>query len=121
MGTATQDHGTHHGKPAVGHPPEPHDPERDIDAKSATIWFICGAIAVFACLWLLLPIFLKVLEEERHRKIDQVQPAEREEVFDAQREFLNGANPAKKSIDQVMREMAAGQIPTKPNGVKPPK
>ena len=109
METATHDHGTHHGKPAAGNRPEPHDPERDINARSATIWFIVGALAVFACLWVLLPIFLKVLEEERYRKIDMVPTTERDEVFDAQREFLNGANPTKKTIDQVMKEMAAGK------------
>jgi hypothetical protein len=106
MGTATHDPGTHHGKPASGHAPVAHDPERDIDARSATIWFVGGAIALFACLWVLLPIFLRVLEEERFRKVDQVPATERDDVFEAQREFLNGANPKKKTIDQVMKEMA---------------
>ncbi|MDO8349379.1 MAG: hypothetical protein Q7T30_04020 [Planctomycetota bacterium] len=109
MGTATHDHGTHHGKPAAGQPPEAHDPERDIDARSATIWFVCGAIALFACLWVLLPIFLRVLEEERFRKSDQIPATERIDVMEAQREFLDGANPKKKSIDQVMKELAKGK------------
>src|SRR3990172_2409002 len=98
MGTATHDPGTHH-------PPAPHDPERDIGARSATWWVVGGTIVLFVSLWLMLPIFLRVLEVERVRKIDEIVPAERLELLAKERQFLNGGNPKKKTIDQVMQEM----------------
>lgn len=105
MGTATHKPGTHSTMPDITHPPAVHDPEHDIDARSATIWVVCGAIVLFASLWALLPIFLRVLAEEQVRKIGEVPATERTDVMEAQKLFLNGGNPKKKSIDQVMKEM----------------
>lgn len=105
MGTATHKPGTNPTMPDITNPPAVHDPEHDIDARSATIWVVAGSVVLFIGLWVLLPIFLRVLAEEQARKIDQVPATERTDVMEAQKLFLNGGNPKKKSIDQVMKEM----------------
>jgi len=105
MGTVMQDQGTHHAPPPASHIPTVHDPEHDIDARSATIWVVSGSIVLFASLWVLLPIFLRVLAEEQVRKFDLVPATERVEVMEAQQLFLNGGNPKKKTIEQVLKEM----------------
>ena len=48
-------HGNNHGEhlPGATHEAVPLDPENDIDAKSASIWFIGGALATFFCLWIM--------------------------------------------------------------------
>ena len=83
MGTATHKPGTHSTMPGITHPPAVHDPEHDIDARSATIWVIAGSIVLFISLWALLPIFLRVLAEEQARKIDQIPATERTDVMEA--------------------------------------
>jgi len=103
MSTATQDRPTP-AAPAPSHAPEPLDPENDIDAKSATYWVLGGTVALFACLWLLLPIFLRILVEERKVKIDDVPNTELAEVREVQDQFLDGANPKKISLDQAIQD-----------------
>jgi hypothetical protein len=82
--------------------PQPHDPEREIDAKSATKWFIGGSLVLFVTLWILLPIFVRVQEVERMKKVDLTPNAELATVREAQTQFLNGANPTKKTVEQAM-------------------
>jgi hypothetical protein len=103
--------GNHHGQHAPGatHEPVVHDPENDIDARSATIWVVAGSILLFVSLWIMLPIFIRVQDEERKRKIDSVPTTEWNEVHAAQQGFLGGQNPTKKTIDQVMKDIAAGK------------
>lgn len=103
--------GNHHGQPAPGatHEPVIHDPENDINARSATIWVVVGSILLFVSLWIMLPIFIRVQDQERKRKIDEAPTTEWNEVSAAQRSFLDGQNPTKRTIDQVMKDMAAGK------------
>jgi hypothetical protein len=91
--------------PGETHEAVPLDPEHDIDARSATLWFVGGALVFFASLWLMLPIFLNVFEVERHKKIDQAPTTEYDDVKDAEMEFLKGANPKQKNIDDVVRQL----------------
>lgn len=92
----------HHG----GHPPEPHDPEHDIDAKNTSIWVVGSAIVLFIALYLLLPLFDVVMTTERDRKINLLPAVELQEVRAAEDKFLRGEESrAKKPIEQVMREM----------------
>ena len=58
-------------QPGATHEALPVDPENDIDAKSATIWFVGSSIALFACLWVLVPIFVQVQDVEQDRKVNQ--------------------------------------------------
>lgn len=101
-------HGKHHGDfiPGVKHDPVPLDPENDIDAKSATLWVIGGTAVLFASLWILVPIFVRVNEVERQTKIYAAPNEELAGVQSQERAFLNGENPTKKSIEEVVRSMA---------------
>ncbi len=102
MATATE-HQTHAVAPA-GDAPAPHDMEKDIDAKSATWWVLGGTVVLFVSLWLMLPIFIRILEEEQLQKVNFTPNNELSEVIDAQNEFLNGANPQRKTLEQAMQE-----------------
>lgn len=51
-----------------------HDPTHDIDAKKTVLWLVFWTIAIFVCMWLLLQFFLYLVDGERSRKIDQVEP-----------------------------------------------
>jgi hypothetical protein len=101
-------HGNHHGSHAPGatHAPVPLDPENDIDAKSATIWVLVGTVVLFLSLWVMVPIFVRVQETERQNKIYGAKSQELDDVVDAERQFLNGANPTKRTIEQVLKQMA---------------
>jgi beta-lactamase regulating signal transducer with metallopeptidase domain len=103
MGTH-QDHA-----PGATHEALPHDPENDIDARSSTLWVVGGTIVTFLCLWIMLPIFQRVQEEERRRKVDLLAPTERLDVMEVQREFLGGANPKSRKIEQAMQDVVAGK------------
>jgi hypothetical protein len=81
------------------------DPEHDIDARSATIWVVCGALVLFFSLWLMVPIFMRVLDVEREHKMDQAPVTELHDVRDAELEFLGGANPKKKDIRSVVEAL----------------
>jgi hypothetical protein len=101
-------HGNQHGEHAPGatHEAMAHDPENDIDAKSATIWVLVGTVVLFISLWVMVPIFMRVNEAERQDKIYGKKNQELEDVVDSEQQFLNGANPTKRSIEQVLKQMA---------------
>ncbi|MCU0863630.1 MAG: hypothetical protein MUC36_07570 [Planctomycetes bacterium] len=101
-------HGNQHGSHAPGatHEAVPLDPENDIDAKSATIWVLVGTVVLFLALWVMVPIFMRINEAERQNKIYGVKSQELEDVVDAEQQFLNGANPTKRTIEQVLKQMA---------------
>ena len=84
--------------------PVVHDPEHDIDAKSATIWVLGGTIVLFLSLWIMVPIFVRVQEEEQRTKIFEAKNTELNELRAKQLEFLNGANPKNKTIDQALAD-----------------
>ncbi len=90
----------------VTHEAVVHDPEHDIDAVWATVWVAGGAVVFFISMWLLFPIFLRVQDEEHNRKVATVPTTELNAAVKAEREFLHGQNPTKKTIDQVMQQMA---------------
>ena len=96
----------HYGEPGATHAPVVHDPEHDIDAKSATIWVVAGTVVLFISLWVMVPIFLRVQDEEHMKKINLVPNEEYENVKEAELQFLDGANPKKQSIDDVLAKMA---------------
>ena len=102
METATQDQ-TKSASPNAG-VPAPNDPENDIDAKSLTLWVLSGTIVLFIALWMMLPIFVRVQEAERLKKVDSTPNTEFEQAREAQTQFLNGANPTKKTLDQALTE-----------------
>ena len=107
MGTATE-HEPHaaYGTPGASHKAEPVDPEHDIDAKSTTIWVVASSIVLFIGLYFMLPLFDLVLQVERTRKIDSRPAIEKQDVLEAERQFLRGEESStKKSIEQVMAEM----------------
>jgi beta-lactamase regulating signal transducer with metallopeptidase domain len=95
--------------PGETHEPVVLDPEHDIDARSATLWVVLGTIVLFISLWMMLPIFERVQDEERMRKINTQQSEELINVLEAQQQFLDGANPTKKSISQSIKELATGK------------
>lgn len=105
MSTATQDPAN--AARSAPEAPKPLDPEHDIDAKSSTWWVLGGTVVLFLSLWIMLPIFLRILDEERRVKVDQRPNLEIEEVKQAQSEFLDGANPKSKSLDQAMADAIA--------------
>lgn len=96
---------SHYGESGAQHEAIPLDPEHDIDAKSAARWVIGGAVVFFVGMWLLLPIFTRVLEFERRQKIGLAPTTERNDVEDAEGQFLEGANPTKKRIDDVIAKL----------------
>lgn len=103
--------GNNHGHhdPGTTHDAVPLDPENDIDARSATIWVLAGTVVLFLSLWVMLPIFTRVQDEERKRKVDAVPAQEFESLLATQRQFLEGANPTKKKLDQVLKDLGAGK------------
>lgn len=104
--TATHHAPHQHGHSTPGAMPEPHDPEHDIDAKSASIWVISSTIVLFVALYFLLPLFDLVLTTERDRKINNIPAAELDDLVAKEKDFLNGkTSRSKKSIEQVMTEM----------------
>lgn len=97
-------HGHHHGEHAPGatHEAVALDPENEIDARSATLWVVAGAILTFLSLWLMVPIFMRVLDEERMTKVALAPNVELDATVKAETAFLNGENPTKKSIQSVV-------------------
>ena len=94
-----------HHPHAPTHAADPVDPEHDIDAKSATLWVVGGALGVFACLWIMVPIFMRVLEAERIRKVDSAPAAELLATRSDEQAFLDGKNPTNKTIQQVIEQL----------------
>lgn len=105
--TATHHAPHQHGHAAPGGVPAPHDPEHDIDAKSASLWVIGSTIVLFIALYFMLPLFDLVLTTERDRKINNLPALELQDAVAKEQAFLRGeTSRSKKSIDQVMQEMA---------------
>lgn len=105
MGNATHTHTSHGSHGATT--PEPIDPERDIDAKSTTFWFIASSVVFFVSFYFLIPLFDRVLQQERARKINTLPNTELEEARAVENAFLSGEkSKSKKSIETVMKEMA---------------
>lgn len=96
----------HYGEAGAKHAPVPLDPENDIDARSATIWFVGGAIVLFVSLWVMVPIFVLVQEKERDRKIYKAPNIEFDTTKQAETKFLEGTNPTGKKIEDVLAKMA---------------
>jgi hypothetical protein len=107
MTTATHDpKQAGHGSSGAAPRPAPLDPEHDIDARTTAIWCVAWAVVLFAALYFMLPLFDRVLQQERNRKIDSLPAEELQDVVGTERAFLRGEeSPAKKPIEQVMREM----------------
>lgn len=97
-------HGQHHGEHAPGatHDAVPLDPENEIDARSATLWVVSGAIVTFLSLWIMVPIFMRVLDEERMQKVALAPNTEFDATIQAENAFLDGGNPTKKTIQSVV-------------------
>lgn len=103
MGSAT--HHAPHGN-AHDEEPKPLDPEHDIDAKSSTIWVLGGTIVLFISLLVMLPIFTRVLGEERRKKVEELPNTEYTKLFEEQHKFLGGDNPTHKKLEQAIRQAA---------------
>ena len=92
-------------QPGATHEALPLDPENDIDAGKAFWWFLGSSVVLFGCLWILVPIFVQVQDFEKDRKINQAPTTELNEVKEAEYQFLHGANPTKKNIDDVVESI----------------
>ncbi|MBM3972949.1 MAG: hypothetical protein FJ301_02470 [Planctomycetes bacterium] len=94
----------HHGDHAPGatHKAVAIDPENEIDARTATIWVVAGAFVTFFSLWIMVPIFVRVLDEERMTKVALAPNDEFDAAMKAENAFLNGENPSKKNIQTVV-------------------
>ncbi len=88
--------------PGATHEALPLDPEHDIDAKSATRWFVGGTIVLFLSLWLMVPIFVRVLEFEQQKKINDATPTELDGTGEREAQVPRGATPNSKSIEDVI-------------------
>jgi len=97
-------HGHHHGDHAPGatHEPVVLDPENEIDARSATYWVLGGTLVTFFSLWIMVPIFVRVLDEERMTKVNLAPNTEYDATMKAENAFLGGDNPTKKNIQSVV-------------------
>jgi hypothetical protein len=97
-------HGQHDlHAPGATHEPVVHDPENDIDARSATIWVIAGTVVLFLSLWVMVPIFVRVQEAERETKIYKAENKELGEVRALENKFLHDG-PVK--IEDVVKKLA---------------
>ena len=88
--------------PGATHEAIPVDPENDIDAKSATIWVIGGALVLFLSLWVMVPIFVQVQDHEHTLKVNDAPNAELNDILATERAFLDGGNPTNKDIDAIV-------------------
>lgn len=89
-------------QPGATHEALPLDPENDIDAGKAVYWCVGTSVVLFACLWVLVPIFLQVQDAEIERKINQAPTQELNDNHKVENQFLDGDNPTKKNIDAVV-------------------
>ena len=92
-------------QPGATHEALPLDPENEIDAGKAFWWFVGSGVVLFGCLWILVPIFVQVQDFEINRKINLAPTTEFDDVKEAEMEFLNGGNPSKKNIDDVVNSL----------------
>ena len=91
--------------PGATHEALPLDPENDIDAKSAVRWVVGGTVVLFVALWIMVPIFLQVQDVEYQSKVNRSKDTERLDVTDSERAWLDGENPSKKSIEDVLKTL----------------
>ncbi len=98
-------HNPHEFESGVTHDAVALDPEHDINARAATLWVVGGGAVTFLLLWIMVPIFMRVLDVERQQKMDLAPTTELHDVRDAELEFLHGANPTKKDIDTVVEAL----------------
>ena len=89
-------------QPGATHEAVPLDPENDIDGIKAVWWCLGTCVAVFGCLWLLVPIFLQVQDVEISRKVNEAPTTELNQKIATEDKFLHGDNPTKKDIDDVV-------------------
>lgn len=92
-------------QPGATHEALPLDPENDIDAGKALWWFLGSSVVLFGCLWILVPIFVQVQDFEINRKINLAPTTELNEARESEDDFLNGNNPTKKSINDVVNKL----------------
>ena len=96
---------THDTPPGVARP-EPNDPENDINARMTTIWVIASTLVLYASLYFMVPVFDRVMNEERREKVNEREPVQYEEIWTTEQEFLNGElSDSKKTIEEIMVEM----------------
>jgi hypothetical protein len=88
--------------PGATHEALPIDPENDIDAKSATRWVIGGAVVLFLSLWVMVPVFVQVQDYEQREKVNEAKNEELEGILATEHQFLSGANPKNKNIDEIV-------------------
>ena len=95
-----------HDSPSGAPRPQPVDPENDIDARTTTIWVIASTLVLYASLYFMVPVFDRVMNEERREKVNELPPVQYEEIWTTEQEFLNGEmSDSKKTIDDIMKEM----------------
>lgn len=95
-----------HDNPQDTARPEPIDPENDIDARTTAIWVVASAIVLYASLYFMVPVFDRVMNEERREKVNEREPVQYEEIWATEQEFLNGEmSDSKKTIEDIMVEM----------------
>jgi hypothetical protein len=95
----------HHG----GEDPKPLDPAHEINARSVVTWVVAWSVVLFVGLWLMLVVFERVWQDERVTKIELPDSEELKKTRDDENVYLSGkweANFPRKSIEQVMQEMA---------------
>ena len=95
--------------PAPATAPKPLDPAHEINAKSVVTWVVAWSGILFLSLWLMLVVFERVMQDERSGKIETRATEELQKTRDSENQFLSGkweANFPRKSIEQVMQEMA---------------
>jgi hypothetical protein len=103
----SQGHQSHEHLPGATHEPIPLDPENEIDAKSTAYWILGSSVVLYISLYLLLPMFDSVMTMERDRKINNRSNLELDASHKSEGAFLRGElSKSKKSIEQVMKEMA---------------
>ena len=69
----------------------------------SSVWVLLGTAVLFASLWVMVPIFVRVQEQERQTKIYGAPNDELDKVKANQMAFLRGENPTKKNLDQVLQ------------------
>jgi hypothetical protein len=95
----------HHGT----EDPKPLDPAHEINAKSVVTWVVAWSVVLFVGLWLLLVVFERVWQDHRVSKVEQRDTEELNTNRAKENDYLSGrweANFPRKSIEQVMQEMA---------------
>lgn len=92
-------------EPGATHEAIPLDPEHDIDGNKAVWWCVGTCLAVFGCLYLLVPIFLQVQDAEFERKVNQSKTVELNTLTTSEDAFLDGKNPTGKNIDKIVESL----------------